>query len=154
MAKLGDAFSEDDRRVSIVRRLVPGAVIYLEVAFPEGARSKYLVVAHVDEHCCTFVVNSEVNPFIAARPELLICQVKIDVTRHAFLLRDSHVACHQVLRLPTQAVVREILDDMSRLKGTIHAEVRSQIVAALKRAPTLTPAEQTLFANALDRAED
>jgi hypothetical protein len=42
--------------------------------------------------------------------------------------------------------------DISRIKGELHAEVRSQVIAAIKRAPTLSPAEQTLFAQALERA--
>ena len=45
MAKLGDAFSEPDRRKSSLRQLVPSAVVYLEVTFSEGRKSKYLVVA-------------------------------------------------------------------------------------------------------------
>lgn len=154
MAKLGDAFSDDERRKSVTRRLRPGAVIYLEVVFPEGRRSKYLVVAHVDEQCCTFIVNSKVRPFIAAHPELSVCQVRIDAARHGFLRHDSHIDCHEVLRLPTQAVVNELMADMGRIKGDLHAEVRAQVIAAVKRAPTLAPAEQTLLAGALDNAPE
>jgi hypothetical protein len=96
MAKLGDAFSDDQRRESVKRQLQPGTVIYLEVTFPEGKRSKYLVVAHLDRDCCTFVVNSRVHPFIESHAALAICQVKVDSARHSFLIRDSHVACHQI----------------------------------------------------------
>ena len=67
MAKLGDAFSEPERRKSVLRRLVAGAVVYLEVAFPEGRKNKFLVIASVDAQCCTFVVNSRVHPFVEAR---------------------------------------------------------------------------------------
>ena len=70
MATLGDAFSPEERRKSVLRRLQPGVVIYLDVVFPEGTRSKYLAIAHVDDQCCTLVVNSEVHPFIERRPEL------------------------------------------------------------------------------------
>lgn len=48
MAKLGDAFSEPERKKSVLRRLVPGAVLYLEVA-------------SVEAECCTFVVNSTLS---------------------------------------------------------------------------------------------
>lgn len=47
VATLGDAFSPEERRKSVLRRLQPGVVIYLEVVFPEGPRSKYLAVVHV-----------------------------------------------------------------------------------------------------------
>ena len=63
MAKLGDAFSDDERRKSVARQLLPGTIIYLDVTFPEGPRSKYLVVAHVDDKCCTFIVNSQIRRF-------------------------------------------------------------------------------------------
>ena len=151
MAKLGDAFSDGQRRESIERQLQPGAIIYLEVTFPEGRRSKYLVVAHVDRECCTFIVNSRVHPFIEAHATLAVCQVKIDAARHAYLSRDSYIACHQILRLPTGKVITELAADLSRIKGTLHAEVLAEVIAAVKRAPTLSPAEQTRIADALTR---
>jgi len=151
MAKFGDAFSEPDRRKSALRQLVPSVVVYLEVAFPEGRKSKYLVVANVDAECCTFVVNSRVHPFIEARPELSVCQVSLDAARHEFLRRDSWIDCHQILRLRTEAVVSELVVDMSRLKGRVHQDVLDEIIAAVKRAPTLSVAEQTMLAKALER---
>jgi len=53
MAKLGDAFSDEQRRESVRRQLKPGAVVYIDVVFPEGRKPKYLVAAHVDQECCT-----------------------------------------------------------------------------------------------------
>lgn len=111
MAKLGDAFSEPERGKSVLRRLVPGTVIYLDVVFPEGRRSKFLVVASVETECCTFIVNSRVHPFVEARAELAVCQVRLDAERHAFLRRDSWVSCHEVLVLRTDAVVAELIAD-------------------------------------------
>jgi len=149
MAKLSDAFSDDERRKSIARQLQPGTVIYLEVVFPEGRRPKYLVVAYVDRECCTFIINSQIHPFIEAHPSLAVCQVKIDAARHSYLRRDSYIACHQVLRLPTAKVIAELAADLSRIKGNLHAEVVAEVVAAVKRAPTLSPAEQTRIVDAL-----
>lgn len=154
MATLGDAFSPEERRKSVLRRLQPGAVIYLEVLFPEGPRPKYLVVLHVDEQCCTLVVNSQVNPFIERHPELSVCQVRIDAARHTFLRHDSHIACHQVLRLPTAGVLRDLMVDMSRIKGDLHEDVRNAVIGGIKRAPTLSPAQQILFVEALKGAGD
>ena len=149
MAKLGDAFSDDERRKSVARQLLPGTIIYLNVKFPEGPRSKYLVVAHVDDECCTFIVNSRIRQFIETHPTLSVCQVRIDAARHPFLDHDSYIACHEVLRLPTKGVIAELIADMSRIKGTLHEDVRSEVIAAVKRAPTLSPAEKTRIADAL-----
>ncbi len=154
MAKLGDAFSDDQRRESVRRRLQPGAVIYIDVVFPEGRKPKYLVIAYVDHECRTFVVNSRVHPFVEANPSLAVCQVRIDAARHAFLRRDSYIACHQVLRLPTANVIAELAADISRIKGRLHAEVSAEVIAAVKRAPTLSLAEQTQIANALSTFHD
>ncbi len=154
MAKLGDAFSDEQRRESVRRQLQPGAVIYIDVVFPEGRKPKFLVIAYVDHECCTFVVNSRVHPFIEANPPLAVCQVRIDAARHTFLRRDSHIACHQVLRLPTANVITELAADISRIKGRLHAEVLVEVIAAVKRAPTLSLAEQTQIANALSALHD
>lgn len=154
MAKLGDAFSEAERRKSVLRRLVPGAVVYLEVAFPEGRKNKFLVIASVDAQCCTFVVNSRVHPFVEARAELSVCQVKLDSARHDFLRRDSWIACHSILMLRRDAVVADLVADMSRYKGRVHADVLSEISAAVKRAPTLSAAEQTRLVESLKREQD
>jgi hypothetical protein len=48
MAKLGDAFSESERRKSALRRLIPGAVAYLKVVLPGDRKKTFLVVASVD----------------------------------------------------------------------------------------------------------
>lgn len=154
MAKLGDAFADDERRKSVARQLQPGTVIYLEIAFPQGARSKYLVVARVDDECCAFIVNSQIHPFVQAHPTLSVCQVRIDAARHAFLDHDSYIACHEVLRLPTAGVISELVTDLSRIKGRLHTEVLVEVVAAVKRAPTLSPAEQTRIADALSASGD
>jgi len=154
MAKLGDAFSESDRRRSALRRLIPGAVVYLEVVLPGDRKNKYLVVASVDAECCTFVVNSRVHPFIEARAELSVYQVKVDAARHEFLRRDSWIACHEVLKLRTDAVIAELVADMGKLKGRIHRDVLNEIAAAVKRAPTLSPAEQIRLVESLQREDD
>ncbi|MEX0637247.1 MAG: hypothetical protein WD155_00755 [Burkholderiales bacterium] len=154
MAKLGDAFSESDRRTSALRRLVPGAVVYLEVVLPGARKNKFLVVASVDVECCTFVVNSRIHPFVESRSDLSVCQVMVDATRHEFLRRDSWIACHEVLKLRTDAVVAELVADMGKLKGTIHRDVLNEIAAAVKRAPTLSAAEQTRLVESLQRQQD
>lgn len=154
MAKLGDAFSESDRRKSALRRLVPGAVVYLEVVLPGARKNKFLVVASVDVECCTFVVNSRIHPFVESRSDLSVCQVMVDATRHEFLRRDSWIACHEVLKLRTDAVVAELVADMGKLKGTIHRDVLNEIAAAVKRAPTLSADEQTRLVESLQREQD
>jgi len=65
------------------------------------------------------------------------------------LKRDSHIACHQLLRLPTPNVVTALASDMSRIQGQLHTEVVTEVISAVKPAPTLSVTEQTLIADAL-----
>ncbi|MGH8605773.1 MAG: hypothetical protein ACREXR_24170, partial [Gammaproteobacteria bacterium] len=101
MTKIGDFLGPEAKREFVVRNLIPGQVVYLEVRFPNRTRDKYLVfVGESSRNCLTFVVNSETSEFISRRPDLNICQVEIGASTHVFLERDSKIACHQVLSLP------------------------------------------------------
>lgn len=61
----------------------------------------------------------------------------------------SYSARHELLRLPTEKVIAELAADLRRNKGRLHEEVLTEVIAAVKRAPTLSPAEQTRIADAL-----
>lgn len=144
MALLGDGFPAEKRRAFVEDKLVPGCIIRIEVKFPETTKPKFLVlVADDDPDCCLFIVNSAIHPFVEARPHLLKCQVKIDAANHAFLKRDSYLACEKTLRLRKSEVVAELMKDIGRVQGKISADVRAEIVAAVKFARTLSPAEKT-----------
>ena len=80
-----------------------------------------------------------------------VAKYSIDTAQHPYFRHDSHIACHELLRLPTAKVIAELAADLSRIKGRLHEEVLTEIIAAVKRAPTLSPAEQTRIADALTR---
>jgi hypothetical protein len=150
MARIGDFLSPEAKREFVVRNLVPGQVIYLEVRFPDRTRSKYLVVVgESSPDCLTFVVNSETNEFISRHSDLSICQVQIDAATHSFLERDSKIACHEVLNLPKKEVIRELMADTTRIKGMISLEVRGEVIAAVKRARTIDRATVEAILDAL-----
>ena len=108
MARLGDRFPAENRRAFAETKLVPGCSVRIDVKFPETTKPKFLVlVADDDPDYCLFIVNSTIHPFIAARPHLLKCQVKIDVSGHGFLKRDSYLACDKLLRLRRDDVLRK-----------------------------------------------
>jgi hypothetical protein len=137
---LGDSFPVAAREAAVDQRLVPGAVLYLEVTFPEDGRvkDKYLVmVASVDPDVLVFVVNTEVNQFVAARPELNRCQLTIDQAGHTFLDYDSFLACHKTLAIPRAQVAGDLLRDMSRYKGQITDDLRQQILGVIQTQPKM-----------------
>jgi hypothetical protein len=143
MALLGDGFPADKRRAFAETSLVPGCVIRIDVKFPEMIKPKFLVlVADDDQDYCLFIVNSTVNRYVAARSELARCQVKLDMSDHPFLKRDSYLACEKLLRLRRDDVLRELIRNVGSIKGQISDLVKEQVVAAVKFAVTLSAAEK------------
>lgn len=138
MSPLGEHFPAELLRPRIEAALKPGCVIKLLVKFPQITKQKFLVlVADDDPEYLTFIVNSEINPFISNRPSLLQCQVAIDVASHDFLDHDSHVACHEILPMKREDVIKTLMGDPSAIKGEVSPDVRSQIIAAVKFAKTI-----------------
>ena len=122
----------------IAAALKPGCVIKLLVKFPQATKEKFLVLVADDEpEYLTFVVNSEINPFIANKPYLMQCQVAIDAAGHDFFDHDSYVACHEILPMKREEVIKSLMADPSAIKGEVSPDVRSQIVAAVKFAKTI-----------------
>lgn len=151
MASLGEHFPADIRRARVEDALKPGCVIRLVVKLTTITKPKFLVlVATDDPEYLTFIVNSEINPFIANRPYLSQCQVSIDAASHNFLDHDSHVACHETLPLKREDVIKALMADPSAIKGEISPDVRAQVVAAVKFAKTLDKDKKNRIIAALD----
>ncbi len=151
MSPLGAHFPAELLRQRIEAALKPGCVLRLEVKFPQITKPKFLIlVAADDPEFMTFIVNSEINQFILGRPLLLQCQVSIDAASHDFLDHDSNVACHEILPLRREDVIRALIADPSGIKGDISPDVRSQIVAAVKFAKTLDKDKKDRIIAALD----
>lgn len=150
MPTLGSIFGDEEKQKFVERQLTPGAVLHLQVVFPQTTKNKYLVLVGIeDPDCYTFIVNSETSRFIQKSPDLWVCQVDIDAVSHPFLRYDSKVACHEVLRLSKVDVVAELIADTGKIKGTISTEVRQEIVAATKYAKTLDRYTQQLIVDSL-----
>lgn len=138
MAPLGEHFPAELLRPRIEAALKPGCVIRLLVKFPQVTKQKFLVLVADDDHeYLTFIVNSEINPFISNRQHLLQCQVSIDAANHNFLDHDSHIACNEVLPMKREEVIKSLMTDPSAIKGAVSPDVRNQIVAAVKFAKTI-----------------
>lgn len=96
------------------------------------------------------VINSRVPPFIANRPALAQCQVTIDQADHTFLNRDSVIDCHEAVEMQLREIHYQVEADPDCIKGMISDEVRSQVVAAIKLAPTISGQHQHRLLTSLD----
>src|SRR5262245_59870589 len=132
MALLGDKFPEGKRRQFIDKRLISGQVVRTVVKFPDKNKPKLLlIVADDDNDYWTFIVNSEISPFVKRNPQLLKCQVTMDTAGHNFLKRESHITCDKVLRVHRHDLIREAMHDLDCIKGTISDPVKQQVIAAV-----------------------
>lgn len=139
---LGDHFPDGLVRVFVNRHLAPGAVIKLYVRMDDGhMHEKRFVVLTSDETTVTLVINSSISGFIAARPDMLKCQVAMPKHAHPFMDHDSQVDCSRTRVYDTAEVVAQLTGNIHWLLGRISPDLRDDIVAALKRAPTLSVVE-------------
>lgn len=151
MANFGAHFPPELLRPRIEAALIPGCIIKLVLKFPEKTREKFLVlVADDDPEYFTFIINSEINPFISDRQHLLQCQVSIDAVNHAFLEHDSYIACHEIRSLKREEVIRELVSKPEAIKGNISSDVRIQILAAVKFAKTIEKDKKSRIIAALE----
>lgn len=152
MASLGEHFPSEVKREHIESSLNPGCVIRLEVKLTSITKPKFLVLVVTDEpEYLSFLVNSEINPFIANRPNLLQCQVSIDAESHDFLHHDSHIACHEIFTMKREDVIKALMADPSSIKGVISSVVQDQVIAAVKVAKTLDKDKKSRIISSLNR---
>ena len=143
---LGDFFPEAVRRQKAEAALTPGTVLYLEVRFPQVTKSKYLVLATIEEpDILIFIVNSEISELVRRQDHLLKCQVALTAAENTFLQHDSQLACHEVFRLKREMVLSELTSDLSRIRGSVSAGTRAQILSAVKFTKTIEPRLQRLI---------
>jgi hypothetical protein len=153
MASLGEHFPDHLKRSAIESALKPGCVVRLEVKLSSVTKPKFLVIVDThDPEYLSFLINSEINPFITNRPGLLQCQVAIDAKSHDFLAHDSHIACHEVFTLKRDDVTRSLMADPSAIKGEISLAIRAQIKAAVNIAKTLDKDKKKRIISSLENS--
>lgn len=148
---LGSAFPPQFLQAQIRRRLVPGAVIKLMVTMDDGElQEKRFVVIKVDDNTSTCVINSEIGPYIQARPHLARCQASMPVAQHDFMDHDSFVDCSRARQYKTPDVLRDLQNEPTWILGAISEDLRDQIVAGLKASTLIAPKDVSVLCACLD----
>lgn len=130
--------------------LAAGSVIYLEVAFRQGDRNKYLVVLDVDTKVHTLTVNTEINPFFGLG-EFGKCYVEIDQHSHQFLDHNSFIDCNQIIKLNLPDVIAEMRSNSDCVKGSLSNDVVTAVIAAIQRTPGISPHDKSHYCGCLTR---
>ena len=84
---------------------------------------------------------------------MLRCQVAMGRAAHSFMNHDSHIDCSRVRTYSTAEVIDDLLVKPEWMLGSITSALRDDMVAAIKFAPTLAPAEVALLCQSLGEIE-
>lgn len=136
---LGDLFSVEERRDSIRRQLTPGRVFKLFCAFTNPQKDKYLLLACTQPRPLLFIINSEISEYIKKREHLHKCQVPISAGGHDFLKHDSYIDCSEARTdFHLIDIERQVLEDMSRIKGLVAQNVKDELLKAVDATNTIS----------------
>jgi len=59
-------------------------------------KNKIVVIVCRDVEFMGFLVNSTINRFITARPDMFVCQIMLSKSDYGFLFHDSYLDCAQI----------------------------------------------------------
>jgi hypothetical protein len=137
---LSHLFSDEDKLKSFTGQFNPGRVLYLFCNFTQPPKEKYLLVVSTNPIILMFVINSEINPFKASKAHLLKAQLPVTITEHDFLDHDSFIDCSQVITqndFRLEEIHKQVLKDMTRIKGTITPLLAQNILDVVTLSRTL-----------------
>ena len=128
-----------------VARLRPGAVIKLYSALA-GKNKRHGLISATADRSVAFFINTRPADFIRARPDLLKRQVLMPLASHRFMAYDSHIACHDTVRIPTMAYLVAGLDDDSiQLLGHVHRSLFPAIINSARGSPNISERDLVLI---------
>ena len=149
MATLGDYLPHKEKDQYIEAHLKPGQILYLFCDFTTPPKEKYLVLACPGENPLLFIINSEIHPFIATRPELKKCQVKLSASDYD-LDHDSYINCSRIIDdISEEEIKRQIGKDLSRIKGELTETTKQEVVQVVSTAKTINRHVKSVIIQAL-----
>src|SRR5690606_9607979 len=104
--------------------------LYCSLCTPQ--KQKLFVVALLDPFRC-FLINSRPSPFQGSSPKQMACLAMILQCEHAFLVKDSLVACTEISAEHSElSISNAIAASSSCYKGVLSANARTAVARALR----------------------
>ena len=152
LRRLRLSFPRENRQEYLERTLHPGRIVYLFCDFTAPPKNKYLLLAHVGSPPLLFIINSSIPAFVREKHWLSSCQVKLAATDYECLSHDSHLDCSEVITaFDGQAMRNQLLADVRRLKESISADTKRQVLRAVTGAYTISGVHKSMVLNSLQR---
>lgn len=103
-------------------------------------KDKFVVIACFDPNPCGFFINTKVNDFIQASPQLMACEVLLSVAVHPFLSYDSWLDCREILSFQEA--------ELADKRGALVTTAIMDVLAAVDACPVLRPRFKRLIRSA------
>lgn len=153
MTRLGASFPDALRSGHADRSLDVGHVVRALTQFPEITKEKFFVIVCLQPFLAVCFINSDIAPFIAARPALARCVVTIQGSTYSFLRHTSHIVCTDVNRQFTlQELHDRIVAGEATAFGTLERSDLVRVRDALLHSPTIAQATKIHIKAAIDKA--
>lgn len=150
---LGDRFPEHERLASVRRQLTPWRVLRLFSHFTSPPKDKLLVIGRVGPDVQVLVINSGLSNYVLARPDLKRCQVRLDAAGHTFLRADSFLNCGEVYLVGAEDIERQLVEEMSRIRGEVSVQARPAVLEAIRTSRTLTRQQKGQLLTSLEKSK-
>ena len=147
--QLRDSLSPQERHRYINGRLTPGRVLLLHCDFTMPPKEKFIALGSVDPEPLFLVINTRPSDFIMRREWLRQCQVLLHQSEHGFLRYDSYLDCTAAYNIVQSDIHQQIDADVSRIKDSLSAGARDQVIAAVKFSKTLPEVHKAALLHAL-----
>ena len=140
MRTLGDHFPLEDRQEHIRSELNPGKILYLDAAFTDPPKPKYVVLACVQPKPVLLLINSRVNPNVERDPSRAGRHLRLSASDYAFLSHDSFLDCSKEYGLASDLeMTGQLVADLGRIKGDLTQADKLRVVEIIKTSPTIPP---------------
>lgn len=122
-----------------------GDIIYTPVQFRQKIKNKYLLVLEWDRKVCCLMINTGVHSMYGN--ELVRdCYVHLDQASHPFFTHDnSHVDCNEIHTFSKHILETDKSVNPDFNKGRISEAAKLQVLNALRRSPSLFPAQKDKY---------
>ena len=152
MGRLADFLSEDERRELVEQALSPGQFLRLYCTFTEPPKDKYFVFVCSGSPPILFAVNSRIREYLAKRPSLVKCQIRLSAADYPFLLRDSCLDCSEPSNRFEESEIREQLTDSpARVETRMPPATKDQLLPVIANARTFSGYDKRHITEALDQ---
>lgn len=146
----GDLFSPAARLASIRRQLAPGRVLYIHCDFTVPyPKDKYLLLAAIEPRLIFIVINSGERELVKTNPRWHAAQVPLFAAHYDFLEHDSVVDCTNAQEMTQEEVERQLILDMTRIKGRLSQDTLALVIDAVTDSPGLINRDKTWILNSL-----